>query len=45
MRKGDAALIIIKVQELMLQFQGSFFAQKVDATNKRQLGFAQLHRH
>lgn len=45
MRKDAAVFIIIKVQELILQFQDSFFVQNVDAMNKRQLGFAQLDRH
>lgn len=45
MKKDAAAFIIIKVQELMLQFQDLFFVQNVDAVNKRQLEFAQLDRH
>ena len=45
MREDDAAFIITKVQELMLQFQDSFFVQNIDAMNKRQLEFAQLDRH
>lgn len=45
MRKDAAAFSIIKIQELMLQFQDSFFAQNVEAINKRQLEFAQLDRH